>query len=214
MKSPRTITFASLFCLLLLLPQTAVHAQTSIPWGSVVYDGYGSVTWNTSAKRLTLKPLAATEQSETHAALVVSTKSYRQPFQLKYTMKTVQQLRTGSAPNPWETGWGVFGYKTDGKFKYTILKPNGYGLEIGESLLNDQQNFLYTSMYGQDFFPIGTNYSVVLTAKNNAVTVTVNGKKYASYTMSGKDVLSADGRFGFYSEDAEVQISNIIAKQL
>lgn len=214
MKSIITTLITTIACFALLLPSTSAHAQTSIPWGTVIYDGYGSVTWNVSRKQLMMKPLAATQPYETHAALVVSTKTLKQPFQLSYTMKTIKQLRTGSAPNPWETGWAVFGYKNDGKFKYTILKPQGYGIEIGESLLSDAQNFLYTSPLNQDFFPIGKNYSVVITAQNNIVTIMVNSKRYASYTMSNKDLLTADGQFGFYTEDAEVQVSNIVAKQL
>lgn len=195
-------------------PTLTTQEQTTIPWGTTIFDGYGSVTWNPSLGRLTMSPKAATQPSETHSALVVSTQQLKQPYQLSYAMKTVQQLRTGSAPNPWETGWVVFGYKPDGKFKYVILKPNGYGVEMGESLLNDAQNFLYTSPFNKDFFPITGTYTVVLKVNNNVVTMTVNGRQYMSYTMSAKDVLSADGKYGFYTEDARVQVTNISAKQL
>lgn len=195
----------------LVLPQSSVLAAAS--WnGTVVYDGYGSVSQTRNS--VTMIPKAATQPGETHAALVVSKQSVRQPFQLSYTMKTAQQLRTGSTPNPWEVGWVMFGYKKTGAFKYLVLKPDGYGLELGESLLHDNQNFLYTSVIGQDQFPVNTDNDVVIRVKKNVVTVTVNGKKHLQYTMSKKDALSADGQYGFYTEDASVQVTNIKMQQL
>ncbi len=183
-------------------------SPTVSPWsGTTIFDGYGTVT--NSGGALYMSPQAATQPSETHAALVVSTQSVHQPYQLSYTMNTTRQLRTGSTPNAWEVGWVVFGYTSEGKFKYLTMKPNG--LELGESLLNLQQTFLYTS---SDQFPINQSYNVVLTAKNNVITATVNGKQYMQYTMSSKDALSLDGRYGFYTEDASVQVSNIQMQQL
>ena len=180
----------------------------SLTW-QTVFDGYGSVSWNSTTTELTMSPKAATQPSETHSALVISNQTLQQPYQISYTVNTTKQLRTGSTPNAWEVAWGVFGYKTDGKFKYLILKPNG--LEIGESLLNLAQNFLVTT---SDAFPINTDYNVDMTAINNVLTLKVNGKQYAQYTLSGKDQLSLDGKFGFYTEDASVKFSNIVARQL
>lgn len=196
-------------------PAPTTNPISNSTWdGTVVFNGYGSATWNTSTQLLTLSPKASVQPNETHAALAISKTSFHQPFQLSYTMKTTQQLRTGSSPNAWEVGWTVFGYKDDGKFKYLILKPNGYGLELGESLLNDKQNFLFTSPFNQDQFPINKNYNVVINAKNNIITVTINDKQYAQYSISAKDVLNLDGKYGFYAEDASVQVSNIIMQQL
>lgn len=178
-----------------------------------VYDGYGTVNWDVNLQQITMSPKPATQPTETHAALVVSKSSYHQPFQLNYTMKTTKQLRVGSTPNAWEVGWLVFGYKTDGKFKYLILKPNGYGLELGESLLNDKQNFLYTSAFNQDLFPVNKDYNVTIIAQNNIITITINGKQYAPYSLTNKDALTVDGQYGFYTEDAAVQVSNIKMEQ-
>ncbi len=189
--------------------QTQVQASTANWGGTTIFDGYGSVTWNPATQMLAMAPMASTQPGETHSALTVSNVSVHQPFQLNYTMKTVSQLRTGSAPNAWEVGWLVFGYKDTGAFKYIILKPAGYGVEMGESLLNNKQDFLYTSNFGQDMFPINTNYNVTLDVANNVITMTINGKKTMQYTMSAKDVLTADGKYGFYTEDASIQVSNI-----
>lgn len=201
----------SLLISTLVFPQASVLAATG--WGgTVVYDGYGTVTQTKGL--LLMSPKAATLPGETHAALVVSKDSVHQPFQLSYTMKTSQQLRTGSTPNPWEVGWVMFGYKNTGAFKYLILKPDGYGLELGESLLNDNQNFLYTSPRDQDFFPVNTDYTVTILARKNVVTITINGKKYLQYAVSPNDKLSLDGKYGFYTEDASVQVTNIKMQQL
>ncbi|MCX6714521.1 MAG: hypothetical protein NTX72_01775 [Candidatus Uhrbacteria bacterium] len=196
----------------LVLPQAAVLAATNSASFAVVYNGYGTVAQASGV--VNLIPMAATQPSETHAALVVSKQSVHQPFQLSYTMKTTQQLRTGSTPNPWEVGWFLFGYKSTGAFKYLVMKPDGYGFELGESLLNNNQNFLYTSAFNQDLFPINTDYNVTVLARKNVVTVTVNGKKSLQYTLSSKDTLSLDGQYGFYTEDAAVQVSNIKMQQL
>ena len=187
---------------------TTVGTPVALSW-QTVFNGYGTVNWSSDASRVTMSPKAATQPGETHAALVVSNQSLTQPYQVAYTMKTTKQLRTGSTPNPWEVGWGLFGYKSDGKFKYLTLKPNG--LEMGESLLNLAQNFLYTSSTS---FPINTSYNVDMTVANNVITIKVNGKQYLQYTMSSKDRLTADGKIGLYTEDATVTFSNIVAKQL
>lgn len=193
------------------VPATSAYTQdTVIPlsW-QTIYNGYGTVSWNSTNTVLTMSPKTATQAAETHAALVVSNESLTQPYEVTYTMKTNKQLRTGSTPNAWEVAWGLFGYKTDGKFKYFILKPNGF--ELGESLLNLAQNFLYTS---STTFPINTAYNVDTIVANNIVTIKVNGTTYLQYTMSSKDQLTADGKIGLYTEDANVTFSNIVAKQL
>ncbi|MCX6780060.1 MAG: hypothetical protein NT034_02685 [Candidatus Magasanikbacteria bacterium] len=198
-------------------PPPTVHTTPALinPWdGTIIYDGYGSVNWDATSGKLTMVPKAATASNETHAALMVSKTSYHQPYKLSFNMKTTAQLRTGSPANAWEVGWVAFGYKDDGKFKYLTLKPNGYGLELGESLLNLKQAFLYTSAFNQDQFPINQDYSVVIGAQNNVITITINGKQYTQYTVGSKDALSVDGKYGFYTEDAAVQFSNIKMQQL
>jgi len=195
---------------------TETAGKLSIPWGTAVWDGYGKVTWDPDLNQLRMIPQVATQPKETHSCLVVSNQAYSQPYQFSFTMKTIKQLRENSPPNPWEVGWAVFGYKNTGadagKFKYAIFKPNG--LEIGESLLNDIQNDLFTSVVGQTDFPINTDYNVVISVANNVVTVTVNGAEIKKYTMDSADVLTADGLVGVYNEDSEVVVSNFKAEQL
>ncbi|PIZ75758.1 hypothetical protein COY05_03260 [Candidatus Peregrinibacteria bacterium CG_4_10_14_0_2_um_filter_38_24] len=110
----------------------------------------------------------------------------------------------------------MFGYKDSGedkgKFNYIMLKPNGFGIEVGRSLLNDDQEFLYTSEYAKDYFPINEAFDIVMKVKDDIVAMTVNGKTYPPYNIlpkNSKNKLTADGKIGFYSEDVAVEVSNI-----
>ncbi|MFA7278035.1 MAG: hypothetical protein WC101_03585 [Candidatus Gracilibacteria bacterium] len=195
---------------------TETVSTLSIPWGTVVWDGYGKVSWDPVLGQLNMTPQIATQPKETHSCLVVSNQVYSQPYQFGFTMKTVKQLRENSPPNPWEVGWAVLGYKNNGtdkgKFKYAILKPNG--LEIGESLLNDIQNDLFTSVVGATDFPIGVDYDVTIRVENNVMSVKVNGVEVKQYVFSATDILTPDGLVGVYNEDSEVVVSNFKAEQL
>lgn len=189
--------------------------QSEVPWGKVVWDGYGKVGWNPKLQELVMIPNAPVGPSEEHSALVVSNQVFKQPFRMSFTMNTMAQLRTGAEPNPWETGWAVLGYKDDGKFKYVTLKTNG--LEIGESLLNDAQVFPYTAPFSPGIYPIGADYHQVVEVRDNIISIMVNGEKikeYMMFTPGSADTLKADGRVGFYSEDAAVKVSNIVLEQL
>lgn len=196
--------------------------EEKIPWGTVVFDGFGKVEWDKATNKLTMAPKASTQKrsdpkefQETHASLVISNEKFKQPFVLSYTMKTTKQLRQNEPANNWEVGWAVFGYKDDGKFKYTILKPKGY--EMGESLLNDAQEFLDGSDTDKDVFPLNKDCKVEMKVENDTIFMSVNGHKYPPYKMFGegkKDHLTADGKLGFYTEDAEVEVKDIKMEQL
>lgn len=172
-----------------------------------MWNGYGSTSWEKG--ELTLSPEPARERGETHSALVLSREEFHPPYRLHFQMVNKEQLRQGSKPNPWEVGWFVLGYNEEGKFKYVIVKPNGKGLEIGESLLNDKQNFLWTSIGKSDPYPIGSPLDVDVRVTHDTIHVFVNGKEAAKHKLSKKDKLGLDGRIGFYTEDAAVRVSDI-----
>ncbi len=176
---------------------------------SQIFNGYGEVNIDEANSNVFLSPMLATSPGETHSALVVSQTSLQGDFSVNYTVNTSSQLRTGSTPNPWETGWFVFGYKPDGTFKYLILKPNGYGIELGESLGNDAQNFLWTSRVGEYSFNIGQSYKVTLEVRGNEIILGVDGVERLRYQMTSKDLLDTNGKYGFYTEDASVTFSDI-----
>ena len=73
-------------------------------------------------------PKGSTTVSETHASLTTSTQSYGD-FEVTWRMKTVKQLRTGSAPNSWEGAW-MFWHFTDNWHNYVlVLKTSGFQIE-------------------------------------------------------------------------------------
>lgn len=197
------------------LPSAPVSPPTAPPTPSpsfdVIYDGYGRVELGPP---ILLSPKVSTHSLETHAALVTSRETYRGDYEATFRLTNLSQLRTNSSPNPWEVGWFVFGYKPDRTFKYVILKPEGYGVELGEFLAADGQNFLYTSNRGAQTFPVGQTYDVRLRVENNVITLFVNGTERMRYRVSTRDRLSTDGKIGFYSEDAAVRIENVSVRAL
>ncbi len=192
-------------------PAPRIPPPPASPSFDMIYNGYGVVELGPT---ILLSPKASTRPQETHAALVTSRETYRGNYEATFKLTNLSQLRTGSTPNPWEVGWFVFGYKPDATFKYLILKPNGYGVELGESLRNDRQNFLYTSRIGDENFPVGQSYDVRVRVENDVITLFVNGTERMRYRVSSRDLLSADGKIGFYSEDAAVKIENISVRPL
>ena len=73
-----------------------------------------------SQNYLLLSPLASTSPDETHAALVVSQQSFTN-VRFSAGFQTIEQLRTGSAPNPWESAWAVFDYQDNTHFYYVAF---------------------------------------------------------------------------------------------
>ncbi|MDP4007775.1 MAG: hypothetical protein Q8P68_01135 [Candidatus Peregrinibacteria bacterium] len=201
----------------------AVFVSASIVFASTladftlntVYTGFGTVDVNQVANTVQLTPMTATILSETHAGLVTSNENLTGDYEISMTVENLAQLRQNDPPNPWEAPWLVFGYNDaldslggpDQTFTYLILKPNGYGLELGEALTEDGQNFLWTSSVGDDSYDVGTSYDVIINVESGVITVTVDGVQ--KFVFSGARTLSLDGKFGFYSEDADVRFSNI-----
>jgi hypothetical protein len=181
------------------------RAISARPWEEI-YNGYGHNVL--TRQGWTLTPKAASAPDETHASLVVNTQRVNGDYQLSVRMTPLAQLRTNSAPNPWETGWLIFGYQPNGSFKYLILKPNGYGVELGEFLGGTQQQFLSTSPIGAESFPIGQSYQVTLTVKQDRIHARVNGREVLNYTAGSADRVPTNGRFGWYTEDASVRFEH------
>lgn len=182
-----------------------------------VFTGFGTVEIDQAANTVDLTPMMATSPAETHAALVASYEILANVYEISMTVTNNAQLRQNSAPNPWEAPWIVFGYDTatdslgnpDQTFTYLILKPNGYGLELGESLIDDGQNFLWTSTVGADSYNVGQSYDVTINVNGNVITVTIDGVEKFVFSNTAARTLSLNGKFGFYTEDADVTFSNI-----
>lgn len=175
------------------------------PWTSQ-YGGYGcnSVVAVSSGSALSEQPQASTSAGETHASLALGW-NVNGNFTYTVSVQTVQQLRTGSAPNPWEVAWVLWNYTDDHHFYYFIPKPNGWELGKEDPAYPGAQRFLADA--SSPAFPVGQQYQVQITQSSNTITVWVNGVKIVSYTDTQSPYSS--GRIGLYNEDSHVLFQNV-----
>jgi hypothetical protein len=165
---------------------------------TVVHDGYGSVQLpGSDGSPAVLSPMASTQPDETHAALVRSVKTFGD-FEFNVQLRTDEQLRTGSPPNPWEVGWILWHYTDDTHFYYIILKPNGWELGKEDPAYPGVQRFLATGSTPQ--FPIGQVYDIRIRQVYNQMIVWVNGTQLVTFT--DKQQPYTNGALGLYTEDA------------
>src|SRR2546428_5155163 len=92
--------------------------------------------------RSTLFPYTTLFRS--HASLALTNATFSDQI-IELDVRTVEQLRQGTAPNPWEVAWVAF-RAANNSFYYFILKPNGIelGKAIDSATLN-KQVFLFTA---------------------------------------------------------------------
>jgi hypothetical protein len=188
-----------------------------------MFNGYGSSCIVNDPlgghQALDVHPQASTSPSLAHAALTTTTGSFF--FGAGYTLtvayRTARQLRTGSAPNPWEVGWVLWNYSDNNHFYNVILKPNGW--EVDKEYINSAgsqaQQFLASG--SSPTFPIGGLYQVVVvqTVSNQVPTFVVRAgsapgplQPLTSVTDAGSSVSGpayTSGRVGLYAEDSEVR---------
>ncbi len=188
------------------------------------WAGYGctTITSVNGNNQLQEKPKAATAANETHSALVTGP-NYSGSMTFTTDLKTVKQLRQGSAPNPWEVGWVFWDFKYDANKNtneyYFIPKATGWELGKGDPSYAGGQRFLATCDVTQkevcQTFPIGGTYTVkvqqTVNAASTKMVVSVNGKIVTSFTDTQKPYSS--GKIGFYTEDATVNFDNIAVTQ-
>lgn len=160
---------------------------------------------NTINDFLTIQPTAATSPNNTHAALVVSQESFSGHVVFGGEIRTDEQLRIGSAPNPWETGWLVWNYTDNDHFYYFTLKTNGWELGKRDPSYEGGQRFLAT----------GSNVSAHLGSWDTfrieqaeaTIRVYVNDALIVSFTDTERPYQS--GSIGLYTEDAKVSLANV-----
>lgn len=172
-----------------------------------VHDGYGRVGVETSEEGEQvhfLSPTVADRSNDTHAALVASTQSYGD---VDYTlrMRTIEQARQGSAPNPWETGWVVWHYEDDQHFYYLILKPNGWELGKRHPDAAGGQRFLRSDTVPVFYFDEW--YDVRVVQVGPRIAIWVNDRLLTTYT--DRDDPYTSGRVAMYVEDAYAQFAGV-----
>jgi hypothetical protein len=171
------------------------------------YTGYGEVKTEAIGSNLVMKlaPMAATSSNTTHASLVFTNASFADQI-IELDVRTVAQLRQGTAPNPWEVAWLAFRASND-SFYYFVFKPNGIelGKAIDSATLN-QQFFLVTA--GSPKLTIGQWNHWKIQMQGTRITVWIDGIQVADYVDS-KEPLLQSGAVGLYTEDAYVQFDNV-----
>jgi hypothetical protein len=189
------IVFATFVCAASALGAGAPRALQVGDWQT----WWGQVTRKNGA--FTLESRAPVSPDETHSALVTSTSSWGdQTF--SFVTTTLEQLRIGSPPNPWEVAWVMFRFRDLENYYYFILKPNGY--ELGKKQGSDEQIFLATGTWPQ--LALGKRTRIQIQAQGARIRVFVGGTKIIDFT----DPSPLDsGVVGLYEEDARVRFESV-----
>lgn len=171
-----------------------------------VYDGYGCTAFVSPTGNTILleQPAVATQPYETHGSLVLGPATTGDVM-VQVDMATSRQLRTASAPNPWEVGWLLWHYTDDQHFYYVILKPNGWEIGKEDPAYPGSQRFLATGSSPQ--FPLGPWYRVRVAQSAGTIQLFVNDLLIA--TTLDDDLPYSGGRVGLYTEDAESYFDNV-----
>jgi hypothetical protein len=179
---------------------------TGIGAWTFVFDGYGCTGFVASNGNTMLveQPMASVSPGETHGALVIGP-STSGDLTLEVATATTRQLRTGSAPNPWEVGWVLWQYTDTAHFYYVALKPNGWELGKADPAYPGSQRFLDTGSWPT--FPVGPWYRVRVTQTGSTVEVFVDDFLITSFTDTERPYTA--GRLGLYTEDAAVSFDNV-----
>lgn len=171
-----------------------------------VYDGYGrvSVEAGSNGPVLRLAPKAATCAAETHAALVIAHDSL-QDLTVTVQMRTVLQLRTGSAPSPWEVGWVLWHVVDPSHFYYVALKTNGWELGKADPAVPGGQRFLATGSAPAS--AVGTDHQVLVRQHGGTMSLDVDGTRLVTRQDEHSPYL--EGSAGLYVEDAVLDVSAV-----
>jgi hypothetical protein len=193
---------------LFLVVVVALMPRGSIDDGwRVVHDGYGRAgVEDTEDGEVVhyLSPTVATSADATHAALLVTEEDHSD-IDLTLRMRTVEQLRQGSPPNPWEVGWVLWRYTDDRHFYYLTLKPNGWELGKRDPAYPGGQRFLASDTTPVFYF--NEWYDVRIVHDGDRITVWVDGLWLT--TFEDRERPYDQGAVGLYSEDAYAQFHDV-----
>jgi hypothetical protein len=176
------------------------------PW-SLAFSGYGCV--KTSGDGLTSwleeAPQVSVAPAQTHASMVLGP-SFAGALVFSLDFETVAQLRTGSAPNPWEVAWVAWNYADDAHFYYFTLKTNGWELGKEDPAYPGAQRFLASG--ASPASPVGAWHNVRIDQNSaNLIRIYADNVLLASFTDVERPYTS--GRVAFYNEDAQVRLKDV-----
>ena len=161
------------------------------------------------------KPKTSTHINETHAALTLTTPVY-EDVEMHLKVKTNQQLRQNSTPNPWEVAWIMWRYHDDWHHYYFIFKPNG--VELGKKQNDNQveeQIFLYTA--NEPILKINEWNTWYLKMSDNHIEIWLemaDGFWQRVVNYYDNEPITGPGKIGLYTEDAYVQFDDVYIASL
>ncbi|SFT61050.1 hypothetical protein SAMN05660657_01855 [Geodermatophilus amargosae] len=195
-----------------LLGNPFAGIETDAPWvdGSrhgawrSLYDGYGTVLLRGGEPAvLSQRPMAATWEDETHAALAVTVQEYG-AVDVIVRQRTVEQLRA-SNPNTWEVPWLLWAHSDDEHFYYLVLKPNGWELGKADPAYPGAQRFLATG--SSPTFPLGDWHTARVRHTGDTIEVWGDGRRLTRFVDRERPY--SGGHVGLYTEDAHVEHADL-----
>lgn len=175
----------------------ATHGQ----W-NVVFNGYG--TQRTNEHGLLQEPMRSTRPDETHASLTVSQRAFGD-VDLRVRAVTLDQLRTGSAPNDWERDWLLWAYTDTAHAYYLTCKTNGWELGKLDPVYPGGQRFLATGTGKR--CAVGEWHTYRVQQTGPTISAHVDGTLVTTFTDRERPYLH--GRIGLYNEDARACFATV-----
>jgi hypothetical protein len=179
---------------------------------TIKYTGHGfagPVTSQGNGTFYQMYPAPSTSITETHATLVRSKDKFSN-FIMVADVRTDEQLRQDSKPNPWEVAWIFFRYTDTFHYYWFSLKPNGF--ELGKKDCNSctdpikGQNILFTGPLPTLKIDYWSQWTIDV--KNNHIMISIDGNKIIDFTDVNMSKVLSNGQLAMYTEDAKVSFDN------
>jgi hypothetical protein len=188
--------------------RTPAIRSKAAPRTTAAKIGVQSFQWKTwwglqsySGSSVTLSSTPPTTAAETHSSLITTKRTW-QDSTISFAATTQQQLRLGTAPNPWEVGWVLFRFQDLANYYWFMLKTNGF--ELGKKQGSDEQIFLATG--DLPAAAVGQTRQIRVRAQGPRIQVFVDGSKVVDYV--DPKPLGA-GSVGLYEEDSQARFDSL-----
>ena len=182
----------------LLVTAAAAQAATGkraehwkVWWGQSTISATGATLWSETP----------TSPDETHSSLVTTSSTWGDQT-ISFTTTTLDQLREGSAPNPWEVGWVMFHFRDLANYYWFMVKTNGF--ELGKKQGSDTQIFLHTGALPA--LTVGDSVKVTVRVRGARIRVWVAGTQVVDYTDPNP---LPRGSVGLYEEDSRASFDSL-----
>ena len=156
------------------------------------------------------KPKSSTNPNETHAVLTLTTQTY-DDVEMQLKVKTNEQLRQNSTPNPWEVAWIMWRFQDDWHHYYFIFKPNG--IELGKKQNENQaeeQIFLYTANEPQLNINEWNTWHMKMSGNHIEIWLKMaDGSWQSVVDYHDNAPILGPGNIGLYTEDAHVHFDDV-----